>query len=214
MAAGLRPPVGLCYHLNMEKTGIQDGTESSLVVILKASPRAGSNSSRLADELAAGAREKGGVVKEFTLRSMDLRVCDGCDACQNPQGSGCVIDDDMQLIYPFLKEATAIVLATPVYWFTFTAQLKLAIDRFYALESPDGHGLKGKDMVLVLTYGDIDPYISGAVNAIRTFEDMCRYTGSPVAGILYGSASEPGEMDSRTELLAQARALGAKLVQG
>jgi len=184
-----------------------------MVAILKASPRAGSNSSRLADELAAGALQAGGAVKEFRLHAMDLRTCDGCDACQNPQGSGCVIDDDMQLIYPFLKQATAIVLATPVYWFTFTAQLKLAIDRFYALESPDGHGLKGKAMVLVLTYGDIDPYISGAVNAIRTFEDMCRYTGSPVAGILYGSASEPGEMDSKTELLAQARALGAKLVQ-
>jgi multimeric flavodoxin WrbA len=197
----------------MEKSGIQDGTRSKMVVILKASPRAGSNSSRLAEELAAGARDAGCAVKEFALHTMDLRACDGCDACQNPQGSGCVIDDDMQLIYPFLKQATAIVLATPVYWFTFTAQLKLAIDRFYALESPDGHGLKGKAMVLVLTYGDIDPYISGAVNAIRTFEDMCRYTGSPVAGILYGSASEPGEMNSRTELLAQARALGAKLVQ-
>ena len=197
----------------MEKTGNQDGSGSKLVVILKASPRAGSNSSRLAEELAAGALSAGGTVKEFSLHAMDLRACDGCDACQNPQGSGCVIDDDMQLIYPFLKKAAAIVLATPVYWFTFTAQLKLAIDRFYALESPDGHGLKGKAMVLVLTYGDIDPYISGAVNAIRTFEDMCRYTGSPVAGILYGSASEPGEMDSKTELLAQARALGAKLVQ-
>jgi multimeric flavodoxin WrbA len=197
----------------MEKSEIQDVTGSNLVVILKASPRAGSNSSRLAEELAAGAKSAGGTVKEFSLHTMDLRACDGCDACQNPQGSGCVIDDDMQLIYPFLRQATAIVLATPVYWFTFTAQLKLAIDRFYALESLDGHGLKGKSMVLVLTYGDIDPYISGAVNAIRTFEDMCRYTGSPVAGILYGTASEPGEMDSRTELLAQAHALGVKLVQ-
>jgi multimeric flavodoxin WrbA len=197
----------------MEKTGIQDDTGSKMVVILKSSPRAGSNSSRLAEELAAGALQAGGAVKEFSLHAMDLHACDGCDACQNPQGSGCVIDDDMQLIYPFLKQASAIVLTTPVYWFTFSAQLKLAIDRFYALESPDGHGLKGKAMVLILTYGDIDPYISGAVNAIRTFEDMCRYTGSPVAGILYGSASEPGEMNSRTELLAQARALGAKLVQ-
>ncbi len=197
----------------MEKSEIQDGMGSNLVVILKASPRAGSNSGRLAEELAAGARSAGGTVKEFSLHTMDLHACDGCDACQNPQGSGCVVDDDMQLIYPFLKQASVIVLATPVYWFTFSAQLKLAIDRFYALESPDGHGLKGKAMVLVLTYGDSDPYTSGAVNAIRTFEDMCRYTGSPVSGILYGTATEPGEMDSRAELLARARALGVKLVK-
>lgn len=195
----------------MEKTEIQDGTSTDMIVILKASPRAGSNSSRLAEELAASARQAGGSVKEFGLHGMDLRACDGCDSCQHPQGSGCVIDDDMQLIYPFLKLASALVLATPVYWFTFSAQLKLAIDRFYALESPGGHGLKGKDMVLVLTYGDDDPYTSGAVNAIRSFQDMCRYTGSPVAGILYGTASAQGEMESQTELLAQARALGAKL---
>ncbi len=145
----VRRPRGICYHLNMEKTEIQDGTSTNMIVILKASPRAGSNSSRLAEELAAGARQAGGSVKEFGLHGMDLRACDGCDSCQHPQGSGCVIDDDMQLIYPFLKQASAIVLATPVYWFTFSAQLKLAIDRFYALESPgrprpegQGHGAR------------------------------------------------------------------------
>jgi multimeric flavodoxin WrbA len=198
----------------MNNTGNHESAHSGLLVVLKASPRANSNSSLLADELAAGTRDAGGEVKTFSLRGMDIRPCDGCDACQGFSANGCVIDDDMQLIYPVIKQASAVVLATPVYWFTFSAQLKLVVDRFYALDSPEGHGLKGKSMVLLMAYGDIDPYIAGAVNAIHTFEDMCRYTGSPVAGILYGSASGPGEMAANIKLLEKARILGKKLVSG
>jgi len=197
----------------MDKTKNQDSTDPRLVVILKASPRARSNSNLLADELAAGVKDAGAQVKAFTLRDMDIHPCDGCDACQENPGSGCVVDDDMQLIYPSLLKASAIVLATPVYWFTFSAQLKLAVDRFYALDSPGGHGLKGKSMALLMAYGDIDPYTAGAVNAIHTFEDMCRYTGSPVAGVLYGTASAQGEMAANTELLVKARKLGIKLAE-
>jgi multimeric flavodoxin WrbA len=198
----------------MDKSINQDNNGHRLVVILKASPRVKSNSSLLAEELAAGVKEGGSEVKTFSLREMDIHPCDGCDACQEKPGSGCVVDDDMQLIYPFLLKASAVVLATPVYWFTFSAQLKLAVDRFYALELPGGHGLKGKSMVLLMAYGDIDPYASGAVNAIHTFEDMCRYTGSPVAGVLYGTASAQGEIAANTDLLAKARKLGVMLAQG
>jgi multimeric flavodoxin WrbA len=203
----------LCYHLNMNKSINQDSTTPRLVVILKASPRAKSNSSLLADELALGVKDDSAEVKAFSLCEMDIHPCDGCDGCHQTPGSGCVVDDDMQLIYPFLLRASAVVLATPVYWFTFSAQLKLAVDRFYALDSPDGHGLKGKSMALLMAYGDIDPYTSGAVNAIHTFEDMCRYTGSPVAGILYGTASAQGEMAANTDLLEKAHKLGVKLAQ-
>jgi len=68
-------------------------------------------------------------------------------------------------------------------------------------------------MALLMAYGDIDPYTAGAVNAIHTFEDMCRYTGSPVAGVLYGTASAQGEMTANTDLLVKARKLGVKLAQ-
>ena len=186
-------------------------TTNKMAVILKASPRKRSNSSLLADELAAGFRETGGETKDFPLQEMNIQPCNGCDACQGPKAKGCTVKDDMQLIYPVIRQASVVVLATPVYWFTFSAQLKVAIDRFYALESPQGHGLKGKTMVLLMVYGDVDPYTAGAVNAIHTFEDMCRYTGSPVGGILYGSASERGEIASNKDLLAKTRNLGIKL---
>ena len=45
------------------------------------------------------------------------------------------------------------------------------------------------------------PYTSGAINAIRTFQDMCRYIKADLAGIVYGTASDPGEIQSQAKVL-------------
>ena len=169
------------------------------ILILKSSPRKRANSSILADQVAAGAQEAGATVESFDLHSLNIRPCDACDFCQG--AAECVINDDMQMLYPRLRAADSIVIASPVYWFTLNAQAKLCIDRWYTLERPQGGiALAGKQAGLVLTYGDSDPYTSGAVNAIRTFQDMCRYIKADVAGIVYGTASDPGEkIPSRDE---------------
>lgn len=180
------------------------------VVILKGSPREKGNSALLAEQAAAGARAAGAQVDIFYLHGMDIRACDGCDLCHE-QGDGCVIMDDMQLIYPKLKAADAILVASPVYWFTLSAQTKLCIDRWYALESPQGNELAGKKMGLLLTFGDTDPFSSGGINAIRTFQDMCRYLGTEVAGMVYGSASDAGEIQDQPLLLEGAYKLGEKI---
>jgi multimeric flavodoxin WrbA len=182
------------------------------ILILKSSPRKRANSSILADQVAAGARDAGATVESFDLHAMDIRPCDACDFCQG--AAECVINDDMQMLYPKLRAADAIVIASPIYWFTFSAQAKLCIDRWYALEGPDGSALAGKQFGLVLTYGDSDPYTSGAINAIRTFQDMCRYLKADVAGIVYGTASEAGEIQSQPTLLQRAYELGQQLGKG
>ena len=119
----------------------------------------------------------------------------------------------MQMLYPKLRSADAIVVASPIYWFTLSAQAKLCIDRWYALEGPGGSALAGKQFGLVLTYGDVDPYTSGAINAIRTFQDMCRYIKADLAGIVYGTASDPGEIQSQAKVLERAYQLGQRLGQ-
>jgi NAD(P)H-dependent FMN reductase len=123
------------------------------VLILKGSPREKGNSSLLADQVAAGARAAGAEVESFHLHSMDIRPCDACDACQGTDAD-CIIEDDMQLLYPKLRSADAIVVASPIYWFTMSAQTKLCIDRWYALQDPQGNALAGKQIGIVLTYGD------------------------------------------------------------
>jgi len=179
------------------------------ILVLKSSPRARSNSSRLAAELAAGAESARAQVQIFDLSSMRILPCDACDECQ--QTGVCVLADDMQKIYPVLEQADGIALATPIYWFTFSAQLKLCIDRWYALETPQGSRLRGKRFALLATYGDRDPYSSGAVNAFHTFQDMVRYLRGTLSGIVYGTASGPGEIEGQPDLLQQAFALGRKL---
>jgi multimeric flavodoxin WrbA len=181
------------------------------ILILKGSPRPKGNSSLLADQVTAGAKESGATVEVFTLQDMDIAPCNACDACQVNADQVCTIDDDMQQIYPGLRKADAIVLAGPVYWFTLCAQLKLCIDRWYAFETPKGSLLRGKQFALLLAYGDTDPYTSGGINAIRTFEDMCRYLKAPVAGILYATAMNPGDVKKQPDLLERAFNLGKKL---
>jgi multimeric flavodoxin WrbA len=102
----------------------------------------------LADQVAAGAKSAGAEVGSFVLHDMDIRPCDGCDFCQGTDAN-CVIEDDMQLLYPKLRSADAIVVASPIYWFTMNAQTKLCIDRWYALDTPQGNLLAGKRIGIV-----------------------------------------------------------------
>jgi multimeric flavodoxin WrbA len=187
---------------------------SKHVLILNGSPRQKGNSALLADQVAAGARAAGAQVETFFLANMDVQPCTACDACQGAGDGECIIDDDMQHLYPRLRRADAIVVASPIYWFTLSAQTKLWIDRCYALEGPQGNALAGKQFGVVLTYGDSDPFGSGAMNAVHTLQDMCRYLEAGIAGIVHGSAMDEGEIENQPGLLQQAYRLGQELATG
>lgn len=187
---------------------------SKKVVIVKGSPRREGNSAILAEQVADGARSAGAKVESFYLHHMDIQACDACDACHAEPYRGCIVDDDMQILYPKLLEADAIVIASPVYWFTMSAQTKLFMDRCYALVDKDGYALRGKKYGVVMTYGDADPFASGAVNAFRTFQDGLRYVGAEIAGFVYGSADAPGDIRADTAVMARAYELGKSLGAG
>jgi len=180
------------------------------ILVFKSSPRLNGNSSTLADQAIIGAREAGAQVEVFNLNEMNIRPCDACDGCQETDGV-CMIGDDMQKLYPKLRQADGIVLASPIYWFTFNAQLKVFIDRWYAMVTDDGHELEGKQFGILLTYGDSDPYNSGAVNAIYTFRSIFGYLGAEITDIVYGSAGGIGAVQKQPELMAKALELGRTL---
>ena len=179
------------------------------VLILKGSPRELRNSSVLASQVAIGAAHAGAKVETIYLHGLDIRACDACDLCD--RGAGCVIKDDMQILYPLLEAADGIVLATPVYWFTFSAQLKLCIDRWYAYQSSDWREMQGKQFALVLTYGDTDLYTSGGINAVSTFETLCQFLNAKVVGMVNGTMSDIGDAVQQPGLMEQAYQLGLKL---
>lgn len=184
------------------------------IVIVRGSPRRNGNSAALADQVEAGARAAGATTESFYLHGMNISPCDACDACQSAPHSGCIVDDDMQALYPKVLGANALVIASPVYWFTVSAQTKLFMDRCYALIDEDGWKFKGKKVGIVMTYGDSDPFDSGAVNAFRTFQDGFGYVGADIVGFVYGSASEAGEIRNNEAVMAKAYALGRKLGAG
>ena len=180
------------------------------VVILQGSPRHAATPPRWRTRSAPEQRSNGALVDEFNLHSMNINPCNSCDTCKD-SGGGCVVNDDMQLIYPKLLGADAIVIASPVYWFHLGAQTKICIDRWYALEGPEGYKLAGKDFGLVLTYGDDDPFNSGAVNAIRSVQDMLAYIDANLVGMIYGSTPDLGDAAKQPDLLEKAYKLGEKL---
>ncbi len=184
------------------------------IVILLGSPRKDGNSTALAQRVRAGAAASGAAVDTFSLHDMNIAPCRACESCRTDPATGCVIDDQMQTLYPKLRRADALVIASPVYWFTMSAQTKLFMDRCYALGGPGGHALQGKQIGILLTYADADPFGSGAVNALRAFQDAFNYIGADIVGMLYGSAWKAGEIRANKELMKQAYALGKQLGSG
>lgn len=149
------------------------------------------------------------------LNGLTIKPCQGCYSCQKPDSSGCVVDDDMQTLYPKLQAADTWVIASPVYWFSMSAQTKLFMDRCMALFNETGkkNHLLNKQVAIAMSYGDTDVFNSGCVNALRSFQDAYRYAGAKIVGMVYGSAEEPGEIESNTALMKQAEELGKKLVK-
>lgn len=183
----------------------------SKLLVLASSPRPKGNSTILATEAARGAKDAGAEVKTFHLAKMKIGPCLGCDGCRKPKAAGCVQKDDMRTLYAELRAADAVLIASPVYWFTMSGQIKLFMDRLYAFGAESYRPLKGKRVGIILTYGDADPFVSGAVNAIRAFQDAFAYVGAPIEGMVYGSADKPGEVRANRTLMKNAYALGQKL---
>lgn len=190
---------------------MRDTAETKRVLVILGSPRRKGNSAALAARISRGA-ESAAEVETLFLQDLQISPCRGCNTCQKPDSKGCAIKDDMQDIYPKLIRADAWVIASPVYWFTMSAQTKAFMDRCYALPAYAANPFAGKRIAIAMSYGDSDPVRSGCVNALRTFQDAFRYTGSQIVGMVYGSAVRPGDIESNEALMQEAEDLGRRLV--
>ncbi len=185
------------------------------VLVVNSSGRKDSNSSILGNEVAEGAKAAGHEVEVVEIGRMDIKPCKGCEACLAPASKGCIIQDDMQMLYPKVKAANVVVFSAPIYWFNMCGQIKQFIDRLFAIavnhEEGAANPFADKKIGAVFVYGDTDPFNSGCVNAIRCIQDICSYTGATWAKALYGSAYDAGEVLKNRELLSAARNYGLGL---
>jgi multimeric flavodoxin WrbA len=180
------------------------------VVIVLGSPRKNGNSIALVKQVEQGARDSGASVESFYLHGMDLQFCIGCSKCRERTAKNCVIDDDMQLLYPKLRGAHAIVFASPIYWAHVSGQMKVFMDRCFALGGPEGHDMEGKRYGVILTYANADHFKSGTMNAIRTFQDSF---SAGIVDIVCGNAMEAGRVRDNRDVMDRAYNLGKRLVQ-
>jgi multimeric flavodoxin WrbA len=121
----------------------------------------------------------------------------------------------MPAILDALRKADAVVLVSPVYFFDMTAQLKLAIDRTFALLEVDDDsgefkvGSPIKKAALLMTCGDNSE--DAASGAVLAFRNICSYSKWEDAGVIIATGLyTPGEIDGRPEL-DKARALGQEI---
>lgn len=172
------------------------------------SPRKKGNSTTLAKQVEKGAKESGAFVESFFLHEMNINFCTGCGKCRQKTLKNCIIKDDMQLLYPKLCRADAIVFASPIYWAHVSGQMKVFMDRCFALGGPEGHDMEGKQYGIILTYANADHFKSGAINAVRTFQDSFL---AGIVDILCGNASDAGSIKHNKPLMERAFQLGKRI---
>ncbi len=181
------------------------------LLILEGSPRKKGNSNTLAAQAAAGAAELGAQVETVYLHGLKISPCNGCDACLKT--GICTVKDDMQTLYPKITSTDALLLSSSIYWYTFTGQLKVCIDRWYSIWNGNHELFKNKPVGFILTFGDVDVYTSGAINAIQTLDTMFRFLEADIAGFVYGSMMDIGDAQKNPEVMKQAFEIGKRLLK-
>ena len=100
------------------------------MVIVLGSPRISGNSETLARAVAEGVEKHGGTVEYFRLNTLSIRPCQGCGGCE--KSGNCVIKDDMTPMYDKIDKAERLMVVTPIYFYSPSAQIKIFIDRIQA----------------------------------------------------------------------------------
>ena len=173
---------------------------SKRIVILNGSPRRNGNTSTLVKAFTEGAESAGNTVTEFFLDGMDIHGCKGCFGGHSSKECPCVQKDDMAQIYPAVKQCDMVVLATPLYYWNMSGQLRTAIDRLFALEEGDENLLRGHNRASALLmaaeghgFEDVLTYYNHLVEHIRK---------KNLGHVLAGGNMNVGDIKGKTEIQA------------
>lgn len=103
-------------------------TPSALkLVAFYASPRRQGNTSMLLQRAVDGARQEGAAVEEIFLQNLSFAPCVEEEGCRKT--GRCVIEDDFQKIFELLEQCDGVLLASPLFFGTVSAQAKILMDR-------------------------------------------------------------------------------------
>lgn len=150
------------------------------ILILSSSPRRAGNSDTLCDEFMRGAREAGHTVEKIFLRDKTINYCTGCSTC-SLHGKSCPQKDDTHEILDKMIAADIIVMATPVYFYTMSAQMKTLIDRCCGLYTQ----ITGKEFYFIVTAAeDEQAKMERTIDTFQGFLDCL--AEATIKGVVYG----------------------------
>lgn len=180
------------------------------------SPRKNGNSDLLLDSALQGAASLGAEVVRIYARDTKVLGCRSCGGC-NETGA-CIVKDPMQALYPLLRRAQAIIIATPIYFYAMPAQLKAIVDRAQApwnerrLTKPKEHltrydGGRGYLIAVGATKGK--QLFAGIELSTKYYFDALdmSYQG----GLLFREIEAKGAVKDHPDALAQAFELGKRI---
>lgn len=180
---------------------------SKKIIILNGSPRKNGNTSELIKSFAKGAEEMGNIVTEFFLNDMNIHGCLGCFGGGKNHDSPCVQKDDMLKIYPDYKAADIVVLASPLYYWTISGQLKTTFDRLFAVAEcdKDYQNPKKESILLMAAEGN------GFEESVYWYDRLMSHLQWKSLGkVLCGGVMDIGDIKGRKELV-EAYELGKSL---
>jgi len=179
------------------------------------SPRIKGNSDLLLDEALKGAQSQGAEAEKIIVDKLQIAPCREYYGCL--KDGNCVIRDDMDGLYPKILDADAIIVTSPIFFYTVSAQLMLLISRCqalwvrkYVLKNMDIPLKKGAFIAVGATKGEklfdgpklTIKYFFQAINAEYTEELLIR------------GVDKRGEIKEHPTALADAYVIGKKLAKG
>ena len=135
---------------------------------------------------------------KYTLYHSNQGLC-WREYCHGKGAGKCIQKDDLEKIMPAYKEADIIVFASPIYYFTMTAQMQAAIQRMYCIWKP----LKAQKCALLLSSGSPDVYDG----AIAQFKAMMGFSKIDIAGIITAHGEENKSEAKMNEIREFAKSL-------
>lgn len=159
------------------------------IVVLVGSVRKGGNTELLARAFAEGAAAKH-EVELVSVADYSIRPCTGCNCCFTGEGNRCVQRDDMAEICEKLRLADTVVIASPVYFYGLSAQLKALIDR---LHTPMRNSFSIRRLGLILVGAASLPDLFDPI--ILQYRMILRFFGLEDIGmVLVRGAKEKGDV--------------------
>ena len=185
------------------------------VLGIMGSPRIKGNTDLLLEEALKGAQSQGAEIEKIVVDKLKIAPCKEYYGCL--RDGDCVIRDDMDGIYPKLLEADRIIVASPIFFYGITAQVKALIDRSQAIwarkyvlkQKLSDKERKGAFIAVGATKGK--QLFDGSILVIRYFFQAIDV--SYVDELLIRGVDKRGEIKGQPTALSEAFELGKRLAQ-